>query len=668
MKLKLLIAAIFFLAIIAQAHAQSSEILERTNVSSAALEARTALLNAQGIIAEMEKAGFNTTRVEDIFTVLLEFYSGQVALEANGTQSYTDIIKRADEITKVRNEAFDAKQRLRGLELRMQNTNIDKAEPMKLYFAAEQDIQSERYEEAKIKIEQAYAKVADLEARQSTGRVIADITKSTGQRLLELWKEVLIAAAIISAAVFLSYNKIAIYLLQRKMRSLEAEKKTLESLIKETQEHYFHSGKMAETTYHININKFGEMIRDIERQLPLLREQIEGQRGAIWKRIKKERAKPAPAATKIALPKFPSIARIIEKIMAKRPELPAKTRLRLEIGKLLKAEKPELKPIPPLQKPQPPAKPKPTAKTKLEFPKIELPKIKAPEFRLPKVQLPKMELPKIKAPQIQLPKLKVPKIALPKIRIRLPAIPKLPERKIEKKAEAKIEPPKLKLPKFSVPKIKLEPPKLPQVKIKPPRLKPPKLSLPKIELPKFRVPKFKTPKIELPQFKAPAIKLPHLKREEKKLILEKPEVPQKKKPVEKSKYIALTELAEKLKEGEQKITSQKTFVLKKPKGKALEKTYGFNLSRYFRANKIRKSLEFKSTRNKVSRASRNKFRDEPKLKAKFEMPRLKAPKLPAFKKPKPLSLGPLKEGFESIKKTAAEKLARIKRKARKIGK
>ncbi len=274
---------------IAQANGQNAEILERTNVSTAALEARTALLNAQGTIAEMEKAGFNTTRVNDIFIVLLEFYSGQVALEANGTQSYTDIIKRADEITKVRNEAFDAKQRLRGLELRLQNTKVDKAEPTKLYLAAETDIQSERYEEAKLKIEQAYAKIADLEASQSTGRVIVDITKSTGQRLLENWKEVLVTAAIITAAIFLSYSRIVVFFLKRKFARLEAEKKTLEGLMKETQENYFDKGKMAESTYHININKFGEMIRDIERQLPLLREQIESQRGVIWKGIKKEK-------------------------------------------------------------------------------------------------------------------------------------------------------------------------------------------------------------------------------------------------------------------------------------------------------------------------------------------------------------------------------------------
>ena len=574
-------AAVIFLVLVSAAYSQAN-ILERTNVSSAALEARDALLNSQQAIGEMKKTGFNTTRVEDIFEVLLQFYEGQITLEANGTQeSYTDIIKRTGEITKIRNEAFDAKQRLRGLELRLESTKADKTEPLELYRLAEIDIQSERYEEAKIKIEQAYKKIADLEAAQTRSRVVLLATKSLGQRLLEEWKIVLIGiitAAIISAA---SYDRIIVFLLKRKIENFEAERKTLEGLIRETQENYFGKGKLAENTYHINIGKFGEMIRDIERQLPLLREQLE-EHHSWWAKI-------GGGKPKLPQPK-------IEEESVKKWALPA---IKLPKISLPKLSIPEIK----LLKSKPAEKPP-------QLQKIAVPP-KSEMLRLEKMMVQAGRRPT--AAKFQLPKLSLPfsRVKREKISEAL----KFPARKIEKKAQVKIEPPKLRLPKINAPKIsfpKIALPKLPHIKA------------PQVSFPKFRIPKFELPKISLPKFKVPHIKLPQAKagQKERKLILEKPELLRKKKPAGKAHYMTLSELAEKLKEKEQKRQPRTAYAFKMPKLSA------------------------------------------PKI--KFKLPAIRALKLPSFKKP-PL-LAPLKEEFANIRKSAAEKIARIKRKAKKIGK
>ena len=590
-------AAVIFLVLVSAAYSQAN-ILERTNVSSAALEARDALLNSQQAIGEMKKTGFNTTRVEDIFEVLLQFYEGQITLEANGTQeSYTDIIKRTGEITKIRNEAFDAKQRLRGLELRLESTKANKTEPLELYRLAEIDIQSERYEEAKIKIEQAYKKIADLEAAQTRSRVVLSATKSLGQRLLEEWKIVLIG--IITAAIIIaaSYDRIIVFLLRRKIENFEAERKTLEGLIRETQENYFGKGKLAENTYHINIGKFGEMIRDIERQLPLLREQLE-EHHSWWAKI---------GGGKPKLPQ-PKIEEGVESV--KKWALPA---IKLPKISLPKLSIPEIK----LLKSKPAEKPP-------QLQKIAVPP-KSEMLRLEKMMVQAGRRPT--AAKFQLPKLSLPfsRVKREKISEAL----KFPARKIEKKAQVKIEPPKLRLPKISAPKIsfpKVTLPKLPHIKapqVSFPKFRIPKFELPKIELPKLQIPKFKAPQFKLPKFKAPHIKLPQLKpREKRRLILEKPELLRKKKPAGKAHYMTLSELAEKLKEKEQKRQPRTAYAFKMPKLSA------------------------------------------PKI--KFKLPAIRALKLPSFKKP-PL-LAPLKEEFANIRKSAAEKIARIKRKAKKIGK
>jgi hypothetical protein len=48
----------------------------------------------------------------------------------------------------------------------------------------------------------------------------------------------------------------------------------LQELIARTQRDYFEKGNIGEDTYNIRINRFGEMIRDINRQVPLIREQL----------------------------------------------------------------------------------------------------------------------------------------------------------------------------------------------------------------------------------------------------------------------------------------------------------------------------------------------------------------------------------------------------------
>ncbi|MCD6476788.1 MAG: hypothetical protein J7K26_01310, partial [Candidatus Aenigmarchaeota archaeon] len=74
--------------------------------------------------------------------------------------------------------------------------------------------------------------------------------------------------------IILTYKIIKIYLIKRKIEILESEKNTLKKLIANTQRDYFEKGILSDVDYHIKIHKFGELIRDIDRQIPLLKEEI----------------------------------------------------------------------------------------------------------------------------------------------------------------------------------------------------------------------------------------------------------------------------------------------------------------------------------------------------------------------------------------------------------
>ena len=68
------------------------------------------------------------------------------------------------------------------------------------------------------------------------------------------------------------WKKVKIRLIKGKIRKLELRKKTIKTLISNTQKDYFERGNLSEGNYNIRTKKFGELILDIERQLPLLNE------------------------------------------------------------------------------------------------------------------------------------------------------------------------------------------------------------------------------------------------------------------------------------------------------------------------------------------------------------------------------------------------------------
>lgn len=52
------------------------------------------------------------------------------------------------------------------------------------------------------------------------------------------------------------------------------QKKAITGLIKEIQNNYFKSKKISESEYRIKLKKFKELIRDIDRRVMLLKEEI----------------------------------------------------------------------------------------------------------------------------------------------------------------------------------------------------------------------------------------------------------------------------------------------------------------------------------------------------------------------------------------------------------
>ena len=182
------IAAIFFAMIISM-HALAQA--DATASGTDSIAAKNELQRAEKAIAEMEKSGFNTTRVKDAYQSAIQLYEAQVSYEqSNGTASYADVISKAKEIVSVKNLAFSVSDELNALNdaIKEREGRIDLAEPKALYAGAQIDLAAERYESAKEKIAQVYKKISDAESQSAASRVLAGATKTLAQKIIELWK------------------------------------------------------------------------------------------------------------------------------------------------------------------------------------------------------------------------------------------------------------------------------------------------------------------------------------------------------------------------------------------------------------------------------------------------------------------------------------------------
>jgi hypothetical protein len=261
------------------------------SISEEAIAINSTLNEVKLMIEEMKEANFSIQRVSDLYLEAEQLYKAQLALEnAGGKPDYSLILNNIEEIKSLKEKAFLIADEIKVLELRIKESYVNTSEVWIIYDEAVREFKDERYEKAEELIEKAYTKLSELE---STVTRIQAFYESISKTLENFIKENLekivggIVATIVLIIIF--HNRIRVYRLNRKLKLLEIRKKVLRELIAKTQRDYFERGVIGEDTYKIRIKRFGELMRDINRQIPLIKEEIaKVKKVDITKKYKKE--------------------------------------------------------------------------------------------------------------------------------------------------------------------------------------------------------------------------------------------------------------------------------------------------------------------------------------------------------------------------------------------
>ncbi len=239
------------------------------------------IAEANNSIRKMKAAGIPSLRASDSLLQAEAWFDGQAALEiqSGGTSAgdYKFVTNAVLDIKDLERKSFSTNDELAALQKRIEQADLDAnlSSALQLQADAKKEFDDNRFEEAETLINNAYDKIAQSEADATRSRTLLEAaSRNIAAFLHENWPILLGGIIAVAAALFVFQKQIRRIMVNARVNALVAEKGVLEHMIQNLQKEYFEHGKVNELSYHIKTKKFGDLIRNINRQLPLLREEL----------------------------------------------------------------------------------------------------------------------------------------------------------------------------------------------------------------------------------------------------------------------------------------------------------------------------------------------------------------------------------------------------------
>ncbi|MBU4087039.1 MAG: hypothetical protein KKB21_05690 [Nanoarchaeota archaeon] len=247
-------------------------------LSNESIQAEDLMNKAKNSIGEMIERNISVIRANETYQEALQMYLAQQSLEqAKKNAKYDLVIQYANSIISLKEAAFKSKDELRIFLETYDGArkSINLSEMDKSYNAVLNSFNEERFEDTIKLINIAYEELSEVQSSQTALNLFYSTTSKTVKNFfINQWKKILIISAIVLVLLLVSWKAISKFLVLRKIKFLETKKNVLNNLIQKVQGNYFKDKKASESEYRIKIKTFEEMIRDINRQIPLLKEEM----------------------------------------------------------------------------------------------------------------------------------------------------------------------------------------------------------------------------------------------------------------------------------------------------------------------------------------------------------------------------------------------------------
>jgi hypothetical protein len=230
-------------------------------------------------ITTMEKEGFAVTRLNDEFFILRQVHENNLFKISNQQAPDFDAFdERAASIEKIMENAYQVKDELTALAKSLEEASleINVSEPKEMYLEAEKEFADERYEFALTKIDATYEKIIELQGVQAKANAAYEATRKNLTTFAYDNRYIISVIVIVPLIIYAIFRrKIKRHFITSKISAIEFESNVLKNEIKRAQQIYFVEGKIPEGEYSIKVKLYGDKIRDLNRQVALLQEELE---------------------------------------------------------------------------------------------------------------------------------------------------------------------------------------------------------------------------------------------------------------------------------------------------------------------------------------------------------------------------------------------------------
>ena len=242
-------------------------------------KASSCLLESQNILNEMQNQDFSNQRISDTLKQMQSLYDAQISYKEKGkSYDFSLVLPYCEEVKKIKSDAFIAKDALDALNKFYQDSitkDIDTSYIDSIILEINQEIKSERYEKVPDLVDKAYTEIIKVKSSQTTLNLFYSTTgRGLKKFFLDNWLFLTITFIILLVFYIIYRKAISKWIVNKKIEKLNLRKKTLKNMVMDTQREYFNKGDISESTFRIRTKKLAELIRDIDRQIPLLQEDL----------------------------------------------------------------------------------------------------------------------------------------------------------------------------------------------------------------------------------------------------------------------------------------------------------------------------------------------------------------------------------------------------------
>lgn len=256
----------------------SGSLVTAIGTSNESIQARELLNQSEKDISEMISKNIGVLRVNETYQEALQLYSAQMALEEKGGKAnYSLITEYTSEISSIKKTALEANDELAVFKENYANTNkeVNLSEMQDEYNQIILSFNEERFEDTLVLINKGYDRISEIQSsRTAVNAVYLATSKTIKEFFIKNGLRIAIIAAILLLLLLIFWNTLKRLNMRVKLNNLIMQKKSINELIKAMQKNYFKDRKMSESEYQIKLNFYEEFIRDIERQVMVLKEEM----------------------------------------------------------------------------------------------------------------------------------------------------------------------------------------------------------------------------------------------------------------------------------------------------------------------------------------------------------------------------------------------------------